>query len=191
MEISTRYDEFLNKDDCLLLIVDIQKKMVDLCKSKEKIIKNTAALIQTSNQLNIPIILSVHNKEKLGPCINELYDKLESPIILNKLEFSCFENQGLYSAIQKTGKKTLLITGIETHVCIFHTGASALRLGYKVHIAADAVGSRTLFNWKTGINRLEKSGAVISSTEMIIFELLNRAGTSDFRALLPLIKGFT
>lgn len=191
MSLSTAYNEFLDKNDCLLLIVDIQKKMVDLCEDKGKIIKNVSALIQTSNQLNIPVIFSVHNREKLGTCINELSNYFDDPVILNKLEFSCFENEDLCSAIERTGKRTLILTGIETHVCIFHTGASGLRLGYRVHVAADAVGSRTLFNWKTGINRLEKSGAVISSTEMIIFELLNRAGTSDFRALLPLIKGFT
>ncbi len=191
MATPTRYDEFLDKNDCLLLIVDIQKKMLDLCEDKEKIIKNTSALIQTSNQLNIPVIFSVHNRDKLGTCLNELSNTIKNPIILNKLEFSCFENNKLCSAIKKTGKRTLLLAGIETHICIFHTGANGLRLGYKVHVAADGVGSRTLFNWKTGINRLEKSGAVISSTEMIIFELLNRAGTSDFRALLPLIKSLT
>jgi nicotinamidase-related amidase len=82
----------------------------------------------------------------------------------------------------------LLLAGLETHVCIFHTGTHGLRLGYRVHLAADAVTSRSSSNRQIGLRRLEQAGAVISSTEMIIFELLNRAGTPEFRSALPLLK---
>jgi nicotinamidase-related amidase len=87
-----------------------------------------------------------------------------------------------------SARRTLIIAGLETHVCVFHTAAHGLRLGYTVHVVADAVASRSRFNWEIGLKRLERAGVVISSTEMMVFELLNRAGTPEFRAALPLLK---
>jgi nicotinamidase-related amidase len=110
--------------------------------------------------------------------------------VLNKLEFSCFENQVLADAVAASGRKTLVVAGIETHVCIFHTAAHALRLGYTVHVVGDAVTSRSAFNRETGLRRLDRAGAVITSTEMVTFEWLNRAGTPEFRRALPLLKSF-
>jgi nicotinamidase-related amidase len=138
--------------------------------------------------LKIPVLFSVHNAEKLGSALPELVRKAPGAPILNKLEFSCLENEGISRAVQQSGRRTLLLAGLETHVCVFHTGASALRLGYRVHLASDAVSSRSAHNRHVGLNRLERAGAVISSTEMIIYELLNRAGTPEFRAALPLLK---
>lgn len=182
------YAEFLKREDCVLLLVDIQKVMLDPCPGSEQVRKNSGALIDIAKLFDIPVVFSVHNAEKLGGFIPELTGKLSSPRILNKLEFSCFENEALQAAIRLTRRKTLLLAGLETHVCIFHTGANALRLGYRVHVASDAVTSRSEFNREIGLSRLEKAGAVISSTEMIVYELLNRAGTPEFRAALPLLK---
>jgi nicotinamidase-related amidase len=182
------YAEFLLKQDSVLLLVDIQKSMLDLCSDKDLLVKNVSALIDIARLHEIPILLSVHNSGKLGGFLPELLDRIPQPCIYEKLEFSCFENETLFRALQESGRRTLLLAGLETHVCIFHTGAHALRLGYRVHVAADAVASRSKINWEVGLRRVERAGAVISSTEMIIFELLNRAGTSEFRAALPLIK---
>jgi len=183
-----QYAEFLNKDDCVLLLVDIQKVMLDPCVQPELIEKNTSALIDIAQTLNIPIMYSEHNPEKLGGFLPQLLDKVLEPEVYSKLEFSCLENEAIFRSLQKKDKRSLLLAGLETHVCVFHTGAHAVRLGYRVHVASDAVSSRSVLNKEVGLRRLEKAGAVISSTEMIIFELLNRAGTPDFRAALPLLK---
>ncbi len=182
------YTEFLKKNDCLLLLVDIQKIMLDLCEEAERTCKNAEALIEIAKIFGLPVIFSEHNPAKLGGFLPELLKRIPNPQVLNKLEFSCFENEALCRAIETTGRKTLILAGLETHVCIFHTGALAVRLGYRVHVAADAVCSRSRLNWEIGLRRLERTGAVVSSTEMVIFELLNRAGTSEFRKALPLIK---
>ena len=108
--------------------------------------------------------------------------------MLSKMEFNCFENPSIARAVFETNRRTLLMAGLEAHVCVFHTAAHALRLGHRVHVASDAVASRSLFNRGIGLGRMEKAGAVISSTEMIIYELLNRAGTPEFRAALPTLK---
>lgn len=182
------YGEFLDRNDCLMLFVDIQAVLLAPCEEAESLEKNAAALRDMAVILGIPMVFTVHNTEKLGGVLPRLVEKVQSPLILNKMEFSCFENEDFFEALMASAKRTLIIAGLETHVCIFHTAAHALRLGYRVHVAADAVSSRSGFNRQIGLKRLEKAGAVISSTEMVIFELLNRAGTPEFRAALPLLK---
>jgi nicotinamidase-related amidase len=182
------YTEFLKSSDCLLLLVDIQKKMLELCMEAERTRKNARALIEIAKIFGLPIIFSQHNPEKLGGFLPELLKIVPNPQVLNKIEFSCFENRAIRAAIEATERKTLILAGLETHVCIFHSGASAMRLGHRVHVVADAVCSRSHFNWEIGLRRLERMGAVVSSIEMLIFELLNRAGTSEFRQALPIIK---
>jgi nicotinamidase-related amidase len=182
------YADFLVRENCIILLVDIQKVMLDPCVDHDLVTKNAAALLDIAGIFEIPIMFSVHNAEKLGGFLPELLQRVSLPAIYPKLEFSCLENEGIFRALQQSGRRTLLLVGLETHVCIFHTGAHALRLGYRVHVAADAVTSRSKINREIGLRRLERAGAVISSTEMIIFELLNRAGTPEFRAALPLLK---
>jgi nicotinamidase-related amidase len=182
------YQEFLDRRDCVLLLVDIQKSMLDLCEERGRTVLNAGALIEAAQLFGIPVLCSVHNSAKLGGFLPELGDKISEPKMLDKLEFNCFENEGIARALLETGRKTLLLAGLEGHVCIFHTGVGALRLGYRVHVARDAVTSRSTSDKQTGMHRLDRAGAVLSSTEMMIFELLNRAGTEQFRALLPLVK---
>ncbi|MEM5788529.1 MAG: isochorismatase family protein [Syntrophobacteraceae bacterium] len=180
--------EILEKRNCVLLLVDIQKSMLDLCIEPERIRKNSAALVEAAGVFGIPVVFSVHNQGKLGPILPELTSAVPGSIPLDKMEFNCFENEQIAGAIMDTGRRCLLIAGIETHVCIFHTAIGALRKGYRVCVPADSVSSRGATDKLIGLQRLDRAGAVISSTEMIIFELLGRAGTDEFRALLPLLK---
>jgi nicotinamidase-related amidase len=184
----TVYGQFQAREDCLLLLVDVQKSMPDLRVHKEQVLKNCAAVIDVAAILEIPVIFSQHNAEKLGGVLPKLVAKVRGPVIRNKLEFSGFENEELARTLENIGRWSILLAGLETHVCIFHTGAHGARLGYRVHLAADAVTSRGLFNWKKGVRCLERAGVVISSTEMIIFELRNRARTPEFRKALSLLK---
>jgi nicotinamidase-related amidase len=188
MAIMNDYAEILAKDDCLLLLVDLQKTLLDACFEKDPVTRNAAALIDLAGVFEIPILASVHNPEKLGGFLPELLERIPQPSFYSKLEFSCFENEKIFRALQETGCRTVLLAGLETHVCIFQTAAHALRLGYRVHVVADAVTSRRKVDKEVGLGRLERAGAVISSTEMVIFEMVNRAGTPEFRAVLPLLK---
>ncbi len=180
--------EFLQASDCLLLLVDIQKVILDPCADHERVVKHAAALIQTARVFSLPILFTVQNAGKLGGFLPELLEMVDHPLVLNKMEYSCLENEEILRAIQDSGRRTLLVAGLETHVCIFHTCAHAVRLGLRVHVAADAVASRSRLNWDLGLRRMDRAGVVVSSTEMMIFELLNRSGTAEFRALLPLLK---
>ncbi|SHG01023.1 Nicotinamidase-related amidase [Desulfacinum infernum DSM 9756] len=190
MNAENPHTRFIRPEKCLLFLVDIQKTMLDLCVDKDQVVKNVEALLDMSAILEVPVLFSEHNAEKLGGFLPELMAKVPEPRVLNKVEFSCFENQALADAVAASGRKTLVIAGIETHVCIFHTAAHALRLGYTVHVVGDAVTSRSAFNRETGLKRLDRAGAVITSTEMVTFEWLNRAGTPEFRRALPILKSF-
>lgn len=187
-ERMNEYTELLLNRECLLLLVDFQEILLAPCIDVVPVKNNAAILIDMAQLLGIPILFTVHNAEKLSGALSELTSQVPEAKVYNKLEFSCFENESINRALIATGRRTLLMAGIESHVCVFHTGASALKLGYRVHIAADAVTSRSKLNRETGLRRLERAGAVISSTEMIIYELLNRAGTPEFRAALPILK---
>jgi nicotinamidase-related amidase len=182
------HQENLQRDDCVLILIDIQKVLLDPCVDADPVRKNAGALLEVAKVFALPVLFTVHNGDKLGGALPELLDKAPSAQVIDKLEFSGLEDAAIAEAVRQCGRRTLLITGIESHVCVFHTGVHALRLGYRVHIAADAVSSRSAVNRQIGINRLGKAGAIISSTEMMTYELLQRAGTPEFRTLLPLLK---
>jgi nicotinamidase-related amidase len=179
---------FLKPQEALLLIVDIQKVMFDLCLEKNKVIKNIDALIELAINLEIPVIFTEHNAEKLGEFDSSLIRKSPNSPVFNKVEFSCFGNDGIRNAIKKAERKTIILAGIESHICIFQTGAQAIQEGFNIHAVTDAISARTSFNLNIGINRLKQAGAVITSTEMLIFELLLKAGTNNFKKMLPVIK---
>jgi nicotinamidase-related amidase len=108
---------------------------------------------------------------------------------IEKLEFGCFANAEYCSSIGRTsGRNTLLVCGIETHICVAQTVLGALSRGLHVHVAADAVSSRAELNWRIGLERMRDSGAVISSTEMMIYELLHQSGTPAFKEMLQYLK---
>jgi isochorismate hydrolase len=108
---------------------------------------------------------------------------------VDKLEFGCFGNGDFCSAVSaKAGRNTLLLCGMETHICVMQTALGALNQGINVHVAADAVGSRTELNWKLGLERMRDAGAVISSTEMMMYELMAKSGTPAFKEMLQYIK---
>jgi nicotinamidase-related amidase len=186
--LSVQPAEFLNRNDCFLLVVDIQQTILDKCVEEERLRQNAAALIDVAGVMSVPVLFSVHNPEKLGSVLPELTDRITLPAVFEKLTFSCFGDEVLADAMSRLGRRTMVLAGLESHICIFQTGAHALRLGYGVHVATDAVTSRSYLNWDVGLRRLGEAGAVLSSTEMIIYELLGRAGTSEFRAVLPLLR---
>ena len=105
--------------------------------------------------------------------------------------FSCFGSDAFCNLLKHLpGRRTtLLLCGMETHICVMQTALGALREGYLVHVAADAVSSRTELNWHIGLNRMQAAGAILSSTEMMIYELLRQSGAPAFKELLPHLKG--
>jgi nicotinamidase-related amidase len=108
---------------------------------------------------------------------------------IDKLSFGCFGDDGFCARLADVGRRQLLVAGVESHICVTQTVLGALDAGHSIHVASDAVGSRTEANYRLGLTRMERAGAVLSSAEMAIYELLGRSDSAAFKAMLPHLKG--
>ena len=177
-------------EECALLVIDIQEKLLPPIFNKDVLVRNTQLLIRLANILELPTLVSTQYSRGLGPTVPEISSMLSQVHAVDKLEFSCFSNDQFCGSMKSLpgNRNTLLLCGMETHICVMQSALGALNRGFLVHVASDAVGSRTEANWKVGLKRMEAAGALISSTETIIYELLRASGTPAFKAMLPYLK---
>jgi nicotinamidase-related amidase len=181
----------LEADRCTLLVVDIQEKLLPPIFQKEQLIRNSQLLIRLAGTLKLPALMTTQYAKGLGATVPEIASLLPDTQAIDKQMFSCFGSDVFCSLLKRLpgNRNTVLLCGMESHICVAQTALAALREGYLVHVASDAVSSRTEWNWKIGLERMRAAGAVISSTEMIIYELLRSSGTPAFKELLPYLKG--
>ncbi len=153
--------------------------------------KNSQLLVRLANILEIPTIVTTQYVKGLGPTVPEIASLLTGTQPIDKLQFGCFGCNEFRSALKSLpgNRNTLLVCGMEAHICVMQTVLGALNDGYLVHVASDAIGSRVRWNWDIGIDRMRAAGAVISTTEMMIYELLRASGTPQFKQMLPYLKG--
>jgi nicotinamidase-related amidase len=180
----------LEADQCALIVVDIQEKLLPPIFEKERLLKNSQLLIRLAGILKIPALVSTQYAKGLGNTVPEIASLLPENQPTDKLMFSCFGSDVFCSLLKRLpgNRTTLLLCGMESHICVTQTALGALREGYLVHVASDAVSSRTEWNWKIGLDRMRAAGAVISSTEMMMYELLRSSGVPAFKELLPYLK---
>lgn len=181
----------LEAEQCALVLVDIQERLLPPIFQKDQLVRNARLLIQAAKVLNIYTLVSTQYANGLGQTVPEVLSLLPGIEAIDKTQFSCFNSDAFCSVLKRIpGKRnTLLLCGMESHICVTQTALGALREGYLVHVASDAVGSRTEWNWKIGLDRMRAAGAVISSTEMMIYELLRSSSSAAFKELLPHLKG--
>jgi nicotinamidase-related amidase len=178
----------LNRAQALLLVVDIQSRLAPAIANADEVVGNAARLLQGSARLDVPAWVSEQYVQGLGATVEALQPHLVAAWRFEKIHFSCLKEDGLHARLLATGRRQIVVCGTETHVCVLQTVLDLLALGFAVFVVADAIGSRTPANREAGIERMRAAGAVIVTTEMVLFEWLERAGTGDFRAVLPLIK---
>jgi nicotinamidase-related amidase len=181
----------LEAEQCALVVIDIQQKLLPPIFDKEQLVRNAQLLIRAAGILKIPTLVSTQYAKGLGATVPEIADLLEGTEAIDKTLFSCFGSDAFCSLLKRMPgqRNTLLLCGMESHICVAQTALAALREGYLVHVASDAVSSRTESNWKIGLQRMGAAGAVISSTEMIIYELMRASSSLAFKELLPHLKG--
>ena len=181
----------LDPQQCVLMVVDIQEKLLPAISNKELLVKNSQLLIRLAGLIGLPVLVSTQYAKGLGGTVPEIAELLPDAQVLDKTEFGCFNNAGLCSAVKALpgNRTTVLICGMETHICVMQTALGAMQQGYIVHVASDAVGSRSEWNYHIGLNRMQDAGAVISSTEMMMYELLRSSSSPTFKELLPYLKG--
>jgi isochorismate hydrolase len=179
---------FLDQGNTALLIIDIQERLAAVMKMKEAVVNNCLHLIELSKMLSIPIIVTEQYSKGLGPTAEPIRNALSGYRPIEKLTFSCCDEPLFLNAIRKLNKKTLIITGMETHICILQSGIGLLREGFHVHLVQDAVCSRTKENWRVACEFLRDAGAVITCTETALFQLLKVAGTEEFKTISKRIR---
>ena len=179
----------LDPAECALIVIDVQEKLLPAIFERDRVVKNSQLLVRAAGILNFPTIATTQYAKDLGETVADLKSLLPSNPI-DKQMFSCFGSDVFCSMLKRLPgrRNTLLLCVMESHICVAQTALAALREGYMVHVASDAVSSRTPWNLNIGLDRMRAAGAVISSTEMIIYELLHSSATEEFKRMLAHLK---
>jgi nicotinamidase-related amidase len=172
----------------LLLMVDFQAGMRKIISDWPRLLDRTRLLMAAAHRCQLPIRATEQNPDRLGHTDAGLLDSIERDQIFTKMHFSACREDGFSQWLGKSGKDTVVLAGVEAHVCVLQTGLDMLAQGYKVHLVLDAIGSRTETDKTVAIEQFKAAGAVLTSAETLVFGWLGRAGTQGFRALLPAIK---
>jgi nicotinamidase-related amidase len=179
----------LRAEECALAVIDMQEKLLPPIWEKERVVRNSQVLVRMAEAMSIPVIATTQYAKGLGPIVPEIASLLPETKPIEKLEFGCFGSDAFCSAVgELAGRNTLLVCGVEAHICVMQTSLGALNQGMRVHVAADAVSSRAELNWKLGVERMRDAGAVISSTEMMLYELMGKSGTPVFKEMLRWVR---
>lgn len=183
-----RHEFVATREDSLLLIVDFQQAMLKVLNSWETIARKVNQLSRAADALDVPILVTEQYKKGLGGTIPEVLRKIKCPTVCQKEHFSaCLETEFL-ATVRSFGRNKIVVAGMETHVCVLQTGLDLIKAGYQIHLVADAVASRTTENRDIAIDLFRQAGAVITSTEIVIFQWARRSNTEDFRKILSIVK---
>jgi nicotinamidase-related amidase len=175
----------INKEDAILVIIDMQERLFPAMADKENLLENVIRLVRFSKIVQLPAILT--EQEKLGSILPEIKEELKEVQPVSKVEFDCFGCDAFIEGAARFHRKTLILAGIEAHICVAQTALHAVS-GYTVHVVSDAIASRSAHNRGIALDRMVQAGVIVTSTEMAIYEILRRAGTDTFREALKLVK---
>ena len=178
----------LNKDHALLIIVDIQERLAVAMTERDRVINNTLHLVEATKLLDLPLLVTEQYSKGLGPTVSEIKDALQSYAPIEKITFSCCGEDFFTEAVEETGRKQIILVGMETHVCVLQTCIDLLQAGYDVHVVSDAICSRADANYRTALEYMRDAGAVITCTETVLFQLLVRAGSEAFKTISKRIR---
>jgi nicotinamidase-related amidase len=171
------------------VVVDLQERLLAAILDRERVVKNSLLLLRLAEVLELPVVLTTQYRRGLGEAVPEVRAAASGVEPIDKVSFGCFGNDAFLERLGTlTGRDQLLVAGIESHICVAQTALGAIEKGFHVHIATDAVGSRTESNRLVGLSRMEAAGAVLSSSEMAVYELLARSDGDAFKKMLPHLK---
>ncbi|MCW5205537.1 isochorismatase family protein [Desulfobulbus sp. F5] len=176
--------------ECCLFVIDPQERLMAHIHEAARVSRNIGLMIRLASVLDIPVITCTQNKERIGPFVPELAPLLADWPSADKMEFNALANSGVRKILHSRSASvhTLLLCGVESHICVWQTAVGAIQEGYEVQVVADAISSRTPENHAYGQQRLREIGVVLAPAEMIIYDFLQKAGTPAFKAMLPYLK---
>ena len=172
----------------MLLVIDVQGRLSELVWRADVIQNNIRILLQGMEILGVPVVATEQYPKGLGPTVPSIAALLGDAPMIEKNSFSCCGEFAFETKLVELHKTDVIVCGIETHVCVYQTVRDLIGLGYTVHLVTDAVSSRTEENWKLGVDVCAAIGAKRTSTEMVLFEMLERAGTDQFKRISKLVK---
>jgi isochorismate hydrolase len=180
----------IQREEAVLVVVDVQDVLMKQMNQgvAEKVIRNIRTLLSFAQEMAIPVLITEQYPKGLGPTVSEIKMELGSVSSIEKVSFSCCGVETFNEKLNQTGRKQVILTGIETHVCVLQTADDLIQAGHEVHAVADAICSRRKLDWEIGLRWMEKKGAMISTTEIIAFQLMKEAGTEEFRTLSKWLK---
>lgn len=192
MTNSIPHQDFLpDPNNCALLVIDVQERLAVAMPGDvgTRVIRNTSILIRSAHEFHLPVLVSEQYPRGLGHTVPEVKHLLpEGTAPVEKVDFSCCAVPAFQPLLEQITGRGIILCGIETHVCVLQTALDLLQSGRRVYIAADACASRIKQNWRFGLDLMRQAGAVIASTETLVFGLLRAAGSEQFKRISQLIK---
>ena len=179
---------FLDTGNTVLVIIDIQERLAAVMKAREAVVNNCLHLIEIAKLYSVPVVVTEQYPKGLGHTVEEIRKALPDYKPIEKLTFSCCDEKSFTDEIENFRGKTVVLAGMETHVCVLQTCIGLVRDGFSVHLVKDAVCSRSKENWKTALEFMRDAGAVVTCTEIVLFQLLKRAGTEEFKLISKRIR---
>jgi nicotinamidase-related amidase len=173
-----------------LVVVDVQERLMAAMPedARGRTVKNIGVLLSLAERVGFPTIATEQYPKGLGPTLPEVSEAISGFEPVEKTSFSCCAASGFMDRIPAGRIRHVVVTGSETHICVFQTVCDLVDSGFAVHVPSDAVCSRSESNWETGLRLMERAGAVITSTETVVFDALRVSGTEDFKFMSRLLK---
>lgn len=171
-----------------LIIVDAQEKLMQVMGNPDRVSDRIVKLLHLARVFNLPVILTEQNSKWLGPTIPAVKAALPEYSPIEKLDFDCCNTDLFNNRLEEKALCNIILVGVETHICVFQTCVSLLERGYAVYVPHHAVDSRTADNWNIGLSLMKEAGAAITSAETVIFQIMKRAGTKEFKEMLKFVK---
>jgi nicotinamidase-related amidase len=186
-----RHPVLANPENIGLVVVDVQEKFTPVLPEFDRIVKSIVALVRGFQEFGLPVIRTEQYPAGLGktvPAISDCFQEAGASGAVEKMTFSAMQVREFTDSIKAMGVESFVVCGIETHICVHQTVCDMLHAGYRIWVPWDAVGSRDPKNRDVALGRMEKAGAILSSTEMLLFEMAMRAGTESFKKIQGWIK---
>jgi nicotinamidase-related amidase len=184
----------LKPESTLLLVVDVQEKLAAVMPAADlaRAVKNISLLVEGARLLGVPVLVTEQYPKGLGPTVQPLRDKLSTldpkPTVLEKIEFDACQSEPFRAALRALRRPSVVVTGMESHICVYQSARSLCEDGLSVHVPADAIVSRDPENRRVALGLLERAGAIVSSTETVLFDLVGRAGSDAFKQISRMVR---
>ena len=189
MTPADRHPHLLRREDALLVVVDMQEPFLRGIHDRERLIENVRLLTRGAAILGVPVVATTQYAERMGGSVPEIAETLPAGRApLDKLCFSCAGSAAFREALAASGRRQVLLCGVETHICVAQTALDLVASGRQVHVAADAVSARSLEKHKLGMERMRDSAVLPCAAEAAVYELLREAGTPEFKSVLRLVR---